>query len=117
MVDARPYNAPAVLRDVARLEVLGRTGLVDGSRHEEFDHSRAWRRGSARPGGACLLVTDDRQVFVGAVGLDEPLASVRETPLSHSSVNTWWTPRRRCSSTTPAATPSSGTTSRCATTG
>jgi len=78
-------HAPVALRDVARLEVLGRTGLVDGARHEEFDHiARLAARFCEAPVGLVSLVTDERQVFAGAVGLDEPLASVRETPLSHS---------------------------------
>jgi GAF domain-containing protein len=36
------------------------------------------------PGALVSLVTDDRQVFVGAHGLPEPWASRRQTGLSHS---------------------------------
>ncbi len=80
-----PPGRPVSPRDHARLEALARTGLLDGARHEEFDHlARLAARFCQAPVGLVCLVSDDRQVFAGAVGLDEPLASTRETPLSHS---------------------------------
>ena len=47
-------------------------------------YARLVRRVVGVPVGLVTLVGPDRQRFVGADGLDEPWASARETPLSHS---------------------------------
>jgi len=79
------FNALSVLGDPARLAVLRRSGFLDGARHDDFDYlARLAARLSDAPVARVSLVTDERQLFVGAVGLPEPLDLVRETPLSHS---------------------------------
>jgi GAF domain-containing protein len=74
-----------VLSDPARRAALVRTGLVDGEGDDAFDRlaSIAARVLNA-PVGLVSLVDHDRQVFAGCVGLPEPWASDRATPLSHS---------------------------------
>jgi GAF domain-containing protein len=74
-----------VLRDPARRAALRRTGLLGGSADEGFDRltSIAARVLNA-PVALVALVDADRQVFAGCVGLPEPWATDRETPLSHS---------------------------------
>ncbi|MEV0156424.1 SpoIIE family protein phosphatase [Micromonospora sp. NPDC050686] len=82
---AGPPRAPdPVLADPDRLRALSETGL-DNRPDEAFDRF-------ARLVGALLdvpvalvsLVDADRQFFPGAVGLPEPWAEQRQTPLSHS---------------------------------
>src|SRR5215471_2797416 len=71
-------------RDEAAL-LLKTTGLLDGPPEQDFDH---WTRLSSRllgkPVVLVTLVDDRRQFFKSAVGLAEPWATRRETPLSHS---------------------------------
>ena len=79
-------NAPArVLHDPARLGALQRTGLLDGEPDPGFDRMTSI---AARvldvPVALVSLVDADRQVFPGCIGLPEPWATDRETPLSHS---------------------------------
>ncbi|GAB3775790.1 serine phosphatase RsbU (regulator of sigma subunit) [Nocardioides ginsengisegetis] len=57
------------------------TAEVDTS----FDrYARMVRNALDTPVALVTLIEESRQVFVGAAGLDEPVASTRETPLSHS---------------------------------
>lgn len=78
-------HASAALGDPGRLAVLRRSGLLDGARHDEFDHlARLAARLSDAPVALVSVVSDDRQVFAGAVGLPAELDAVREFPLSHS---------------------------------
>ena len=79
-----PPEHPLVL-DPARLAALRETGLLDSAPEEVFDR---WTQLAARilgtPAALISLVDDRRQFFKIAVGLVEPWASRRETPLSHS---------------------------------
>jgi PAS domain S-box-containing protein len=74
-----------MVRDPARLAALERTLLLDSPAEPAFDRLTHL--------AACLLhvpialvslVDDMRQFFKSAVGLPEPWASLRQTPLSHS---------------------------------
>jgi formate hydrogenlyase transcriptional activator len=68
-----------------RLAALHRTGLLDSPPEEAFD--RLTRLAAAVlhvPVALVSLVDGYRQFFKSTVGLPEPLASKRETPLSHS---------------------------------
>lgn len=69
----------------SRLASLEETGLLDAPSLESLD--RVVRIGSAAV-HACVslvsLVDDHRQFFTSQLGLPEPWASARETPLSHS---------------------------------
>lgn len=71
--------------DPARLAKLDATELLDSGDDEAFD--RFTRLASAYldcPVSTVTLVTKDRQFFKSAVGLSEPWASARQTPLTHS---------------------------------
>jgi signal transduction histidine kinase len=76
---------PATVRDSARLEALRDASLLDTPAEESFD--RLTRLASTildAPVALVSLVDEDRQFFKSCVGLPEPWASRRETPLSHS---------------------------------
>jgi GAF domain-containing protein len=69
----------------ARLEALRRTALLDSPPEPAFDRLTELAASLLRaPIALVSLVAEDRQFFKSAVGLDEPLASLRETPLSYS---------------------------------
>lgn len=75
----------AALPDPGRRAALVRTGLLDGPLDEGFDRlTRIAARVLNAPVALVSLVDVDRQVFAGCVGLPEPWATRRETPLSHS---------------------------------
>lgn len=76
---------PAVLGDVRRVEELKRSQLLDSPKEEWYDRltSLATRLIGA-PIALISVVDTDRQFFKSQVGLAEPLATRRETPLSHS---------------------------------
>ena len=75
----------AALRDERRLAALWRTGLLDTPPEQVFDRlTRLVRRLLGTPVALVSLVDADRQFFKSAVGLPEPWAARRETPLSHS---------------------------------
>ena len=77
--------ADPVLADPARRAALVRTGLLDGPLDESFDRlASIVARVIDAPVALVSLVDADRQVFAGCVGLPEPWATDRETPLSHS---------------------------------
>ena len=82
---ATPGADTAALRSEARLAVLWRTGLLDTLPEEVFDRlTRLVQRLLGAPVALVSLVDADRQFFKSAVGLPEPWATRRETPLSHS---------------------------------
>jgi two-component sensor histidine kinase len=76
---------PAKLTDPDRLRALAQTRLIDTPREESFDRlTRLVSRLLDAPVSLVSLVDRDRQFFKSAHGLEEPLASERQTPLSHS---------------------------------
>ncbi len=83
---AAPLPSPSgPLVDPARLAVLRASGLLDAPAEEAFDRlTRLAARLLNAPVALVSLVDDCRQFFKSAVGLPEPWASRRETPLSHS---------------------------------
>ena len=69
----------------SRLAVLRNTGLLDTPPEPAFDRvSHLTTRLLNVPVSLVSLVEADRQFFKSAIGLPEPWASLRETPLSHS---------------------------------
>ena len=72
-------------QDASRLAALIDTGLLDTSAEEAFDRiTRLASRVLNAPVALFSLVSNDRQFFKSAVGLPEPWATRRETPLTHS---------------------------------
>ena len=75
----------AAVRDAQRLASLRATGLLDSAPEEVFDRlTRLAARLLRVPIALFSLVDERRQFFKSAFGLGEPLASTRQTPLSHS---------------------------------
>lgn len=73
------------LTDPRRLAALRRVALLDTPAEEAFDRlTRLAGLILGVPIALVSLVDADRQFFKSCVGLPEPWASVRETPLSHS---------------------------------
>jgi GAF domain-containing protein len=73
------------LQNAARLEALRHTSLLDSPPEEAFDRLTRLARSILRvPAAYVSLVDGERQFFKSAVGLPEPWASLRQTPLSHS---------------------------------
>jgi diguanylate cyclase (GGDEF)-like protein/PAS domain S-box-containing protein len=69
----------------ARLRVLRSTGLLDSPVEEAFDRLTRLAAGLlGAPVAIVSLVDEHRQFFKSALGLKEPWASQRETPLTHS---------------------------------
>ena len=69
----------------ARLAALRATALLDTAPEEAFDRlTRLATRLLHVPVALVSLVDADRQFFKSCVGLPEPWATARETPLSHS---------------------------------
>jgi DNA-binding CsgD family transcriptional regulator len=76
---------PVILNDRRRLEELAAARLLDTAPEEPFDRlTRIAAQVLGTPVALVSLVDDHRQFFKSACGLVEPLASIRETPLSHS---------------------------------
>jgi GAF domain-containing protein len=83
----RAADDPVVkaLSDPGRLAALARTGLLDSPADDRFDSlARVASRVLNAPVALVSLVEKDRQFFKSCIGLPEPWASQRETPLSHS---------------------------------
>ncbi|MFJ6195572.1 GAF domain-containing SpoIIE family protein phosphatase [Micromonospora sp. NPDC092111] len=81
---ARPAVDIAALADPVRLRSLADTGL-DAAPDEAFDRfARLVSDLLDVPVALVSLVSETRQFFPGAVGLPEPWAGRRQTPLSHS---------------------------------
>ena len=75
----------AALEDRARLAALERTGMLDSLPEAAFDRlTKLASKILGVPVTLVSLVDDQRQFFKSQVGLPEPWASARETPLSHS---------------------------------
>jgi formate hydrogenlyase transcriptional activator len=73
------------IQNAGRLEALRRTCLLDSAPEEAFDRLTSLARSLLRvPVAYVSLVDDHRQFFKSQSGMAEPLASARETPLSHS---------------------------------
>src|SRR4249920_1063113 len=75
----------AVIENGARLKALRRTSLLDTPPEEVFD--RLTRLATTLlhvPVALVSLVDGNRQFFKSSVGLPDPLASLRQTPLTHS---------------------------------
>jgi hypothetical protein len=76
---------PAAVGDPARLEALRRSRLLDTPTEASYDRlTRLARNLLNAPIAQISLIDEERQFFKSAVGMDEPWASARETPLSHS---------------------------------
>ena len=68
-----------------RLEALYGTGLMDSEVSDRYDRlTRLASNLLGAPVALVSLVDDRRQFFKSSLGLAEPWASERETPLSHS---------------------------------
>ena len=73
------------ISDPGRLAALAETGLLDTPADDRFDSlTRVASRVLNAPVALVSLVDKDRQFFKSCIGLPEPWASKRETPLSHS---------------------------------
>ena len=82
---ASTLPAPATVADPDRLAAVKATGLLDGPPRPALDRVADLAARIVRaPVALVSLVDADRQVFAGCVGLSEPWATRRETPLSHS---------------------------------
>lgn len=78
-------NKPNVLQDSARLRALKRLSLLDTPPEEVFDRiTRLISKLVNVPVALISIVDKDRQFFKSQIGVAEPWASRRETPLSHS---------------------------------
>jgi len=74
-----------VIQDEARLLALRRTSLLDSPPEEAFDRLTRLATTVLRvPVAVVSLVDGDRQFFKSQCGMSEPLASSRQTPLTHS---------------------------------
>jgi formate hydrogenlyase transcriptional activator len=73
------------IHNAARLDALRRTSLLDSPPEEAFDRlTRLATSVLNVPAAMVSLVDGERQFFKSAVGLPEPWASLRQTPLTHS---------------------------------
>lgn len=73
------------LDDPRRLQAVVRSGLLDSPVDEAFDRAtRLATRVIGAPIALVSIVDESRQFFKSSIGLPEPWASERETPLSHS---------------------------------
>jgi GAF domain-containing protein len=74
-----------IVRNVTRLSALQRLNLLDTPPEAAFDRLTKIACHMLRaPVGLVSLVDRDRQFFKSCVGLPEPIATERQTPLSHS---------------------------------
>jgi hypothetical protein len=82
---ARPNDLAKALAEPGRLAALHDAGLLDSPPEEPFDRlARLAARVVNAPVALVSAVDRDRQFFKSCLGLPEPWASRRETPLSHS---------------------------------
>ena len=78
-------DAAAAARDPERVAALEKTGLLDSDVDPAFDRiARLAAQILNAPVALVSLVDADRQYFKSCLGLPEPWASARETPLSYS---------------------------------
>jgi signal transduction histidine kinase len=74
-----------MIDDSLRLAALQRTNLLDSPPEEAFDRlTRLASKILHVPVSLVSLVDNERQYFKSVVGPDDPWATLRETPLSHS---------------------------------
>src|SRR6188472_1204376 len=82
---SRMSDLLAIVHNLNRLATLGRTGLLDTPAEAPFDRlTRLATRLLKAPVALVSLVDRDRQFFKSCLGLPEPWASARESPLTHS---------------------------------
>lgn len=80
-----PNVSTTFLHNQTRLNILNSLELLDTPTEEAFDRlTRLASRMIGAPVSLVSIVDSDRQFFKSMVGLAEPWASQRETPLSHS---------------------------------
>ena len=80
-----PVSTTSYTTDEARLTALHAASLLDTAPEEAFDRlTRLVARFLGAPVALLSLVDDRRQFFKSEVGLQEPWATRRETPLSHA---------------------------------
>ncbi len=80
-----PGNSASKITDTKRLEALRQSQLLDSAIEESFDRlTRLASKLLKVPVSLVSLVDEDRQFFKSQIGLAEPWASARETPLTHS---------------------------------
>ncbi len=73
------------VQDPERLAALRKTGLLDSAPDPSFDrHVRLAAEVLNAPIALVSLIDEDRQFLKSTIGVEEPAASERETPLSHS---------------------------------
>lgn len=84
MVRSSGAQADDVLSSPVRLGVLGETGLTAAADASMELFARLVASVIGVPVALVSLVEADRQIFPGQIGLDEPWATTRQTPLSHS---------------------------------
>jgi diguanylate cyclase len=73
------------LTDGSRLAAVRDTGLPDSEEYAQLERlNRLATELLGVPISLVTIVGEDRQFFAGQIGLPEPWASFRETPLSHS---------------------------------
>lgn len=78
-------GALAAARDPGRVAAVHATGLLDTVAEESFDRlARLAANLLGVPVALVSFVDADRQFFKSCIGLPEPAASARQTPLSHS---------------------------------
>jgi GAF domain-containing protein len=78
-------DVAAAVRDPERLRALRDTGLLDSPPQEVFDrHARIAAEALSAPVALVSLVDEERQFFKSCLGLPEPWATRRGTPLTHS---------------------------------
>ena len=79
------FQTEVMLRDPSRLAALNNLALLDSEIEPAFDRlTRLATKLLGVPTALVSLVDEDRQFFKSCVGLPEPWASQRQTPLSHS---------------------------------
>jgi GAF domain-containing protein len=75
----------AALAAPARVKALRASGLLDAPAYEDLDRmARIAARLADAPVGLISLVDVEHQLFAGCVGMAEPWASDRQSPLTHS---------------------------------
>jgi GAF domain/Ribbon-helix-helix protein, copG family len=75
----------AAVQDPQRLSAVRQTGLLDSAPDPAFDrHARLAAEVLNAPIALVSLIDEDRQFLKSCIGVEEPVASERETPLSHS---------------------------------
>lgn len=75
----------APVDEQVHLDVVRASGLLDSPAEEAFDRvSRLATRVLGTPVSLVSIVDGDRQFFKSQIGLPEPWASARQTPISHS---------------------------------